>query len=316
MLAAAGVGLLVSVLALPVLIWIGNDGASGYAPDPGARTEITTQRDRQAGRVLEHVTISDPRLDKIGFTVSLPAHTPHRRMPVVFALGALGTGLHSISLVHAPGSNVLVGYDWPSIPPKMGVGDFFSLRKQAVTIPAQMTAVSQWVLAQRWADSNRVTVAGFSLGAIAAPAVEHALVARGVHVRWTVLADGGAPISAVLAGDQAIREPWLRGTAAVLAKILLRPVDPARYVSQLSGNFLLISSAADTTIPAAASNRLAELTPNPKKIVRLPGGHVGTSGAKRVLLDAAVDVARRWLITERAINTPVQEKRVKPASIG
>lgn len=302
MLAVAGVGLVVSGLALCTLLWIRNDTDSGYVPDPSARTEITTQADRQTGRILEHVTISDPRLDEIGFTVSLPSRLPHRRMPVVFALGALGTGLHSISLVHDPGSNVLVGYDWPSIPAKMGAADFWSLRKKAVTIPEQMTAVSQWVLAQRWADPNRVTVAGFSLGAIAAPAVEYALVARGVHVQWTVLADGGAPIPAVLAGDQAIRSPWLRGTAAVLATFLLRPVEPARYVSQLSGRFLLISSAADTTIPAAASNRLAQLTPSPKKIVRLPGGHVGTTGEKRVLLDAAVAVARHWLITEGAID--------------
>jgi hypothetical protein len=34
---------------------------------------------------------------------------------------------------------------------------------------------------------------GFSLGAIAAPAVEH-MLARGLHAQWTVLAYGGIAV--------------------------------------------------------------------------------------------------------------------------
>jgi hypothetical protein len=64
---------------------------------------------------------------------------------------------------------------------------------------------------------------------------------------------------------------------------------------------LLISSAPDRTIPRAASERLEELAPQPKQMIQLPGGHVGTSGAKLELLNAAIVATRRWLTSEGAI---------------
>jgi pimeloyl-ACP methyl ester carboxylesterase len=216
-------------------------------------------------------------------------------------LGALGSGQHSVGLIHSPGAAAIVGYDWPSLPRRYGLREILSLQENALAIPSRMAAISRWTLAQRWADPSRVTLAGFSLGAIAAPAAEQAMQAQHAHIRWTVLADGGAPISAVVAGDQQIQPPWLRNVAAAVAESLFHPIDPELHLPHLTGRFLLISSADDTTIPRAASERLEELAPQPKQIIQLPGGHVGTSGAKLELLNAAVVAVRRWLTSEGAI---------------
>jgi hypothetical protein len=260
---------------------------------------ITTAQD--AGRMFEHVTLADPQLGNIGFMVSLPQTELQQRLPVVFVLGALGTGQHSIGLIQSPGAAAIVGYDWPSLPRRFGLHEILSLQANALAIPDRMAAISRWTLAQPWADPHRVTLAGFSLGAIAAPAAEQVMQAEDAHIRWTVLADGGAPISAIVAGDQQIHPPWLRSLAAPVAESLFHPLDPELHLPHLSGQFLLISSADDTIIPRAASERLEELAPQPKQMIQLPGGHVGTSGAKLELLNAAVVVVRRWLTSEGAI---------------
>jgi pimeloyl-ACP methyl ester carboxylesterase len=267
---------------------------------PATVTSIAPTQ-QEAGRSIQHITLADPRLGKIGFAISLPAAQTERKLPVVFVLGALGSGQHSVGLIQSPGAAAIVGYDWPPLPRRYGLREIVALRENALAIPRRMSAVSRWALAQPWADPQRVTVIGFSLGAIAAPAAEQMMQAQGTDIRWTVLADGGAPISAVVAGDQQIQPRWLRNFAALVAESLFRPVDPALHVSHLTGHFLLISSADDTTIPRAASERLEELAPQPKQMIQLPGGHVGTSGAKLELLNAAVVATRRWLTAEGAI---------------
>ncbi len=267
---------------------------------PATITSIAPTQ-QEAGRNIQHVTLADPRLGKIGFAMSLPATRTDRKLPVVFVLGALGSGQHSVGLIPNPGAAAIVGYDWPQLPRRLGLHEIVSMRENALAIPGRMSAVSRWTLAQPWADPSRVTLIGFSLGAIAAPAAEQMMQSHGTDVRWTVLADGGAPISAVVAGDQQIQPQWLRSFAALVAESLFRPMDPALHVSHLTGRFLLISSADDTTIPHAASERLEELAPQPKQTIQLPGGHVGTSGAKLELLNAAIAATRRWLTSEGAI---------------
>jgi pimeloyl-ACP methyl ester carboxylesterase len=290
------------LLALTCLIGSVTQGCA-LAAVPQAATTLTSiaPTQQEAGRKIQHVTLADPRFGKIGFAISLPETESRHKLPVVFVLGALGSGQHSVGLIHDAGAAAIVGYDWPALPRRYGLRAIVSLQENALAIPSRMSALSRWTLAQPWADPRRVTLVGFSLGAIAAPAAEDMMQAQGTRVRWTVLADGGAPISAVVAGDQQIQPPWLRNVAAAVAESLFRPMDPALHVSHLSGRFLLISSADDTTIPRAASQRLEELAPQPKQMIQLPGGHVGTSGAKLELLNAAVVATRRWLTSQGAI---------------
>ena len=298
------VGSVVSAcLILGVALWMYGDAPIDLSTPSSAPSSVATSVEHRGGRTFEHVTLLDPKIGQVGFMVSLPEALPRKPLPVVFVLGALGTGLHSISLIREPGPNAVVGYDWPPIDMKAGLGLIRSVRDQALLTPARVTALSRWVLAQRWADANRVTLAGFSLGAIAAPAVVHAMQTQGVHVRWIVLADGGAPIFTIVGSDESIGPLPLRWIAAFVAEALFHRVDPERHVSQLQGRFLIVSSADDTTIGAKASEHLARLTPPPKTIVRLPGGHVGTTGAKLERLDAAVSVTQRWLIAEGAIDS-------------
>jgi hypothetical protein len=291
------------LLAFTCLIVLWTQGCA-RANAPAATSATLTSiapTEQEAGRKIQHVTLADPRLGEIGFAVSLPATQAEGKLPVVFVLGALGSGQHSVGLIPSPGAAAIVGYDWPQLPRRFGLPEILSMRAHALAIPSRMAAISRWTLAQPWADPQRVTLIGFSLGAIAAPAAEQLMQAQGTDIRWTVLADGGAPISAIVAGDQQIKPHWLRSAAAFTAESLFRSVDPALHVSHLTGHFLLISSADDTTIPRAASERLEELAPQPKQMIQLPGGHVGTSGAKLELLDAAIVATRRWLTSEGAI---------------
>jgi dipeptidyl aminopeptidase/acylaminoacyl peptidase len=42
----------------------------------------------------------------------------------------------------------------------------------ALAITAQVNSALSWLIAQPWADRQRISLLGFSLGALAAPAIE------------------------------------------------------------------------------------------------------------------------------------------------
>ena len=144
----------------------------------------------KGGRLIQQYTIEDSALGPIGLVVSLPEPLPDRPLPILVVLGGLGTGLKNIRYVPPVGDNVVVGYDWP-MPPKLPKGiDLIwqvpSLYDRVFRVPGQIAAVVEWVAAQPWAERERISVLGFSLGAVAAPPAQRLMEARGLRVGWTV----------------------------------------------------------------------------------------------------------------------------------
>ena len=73
------------------------------------------------------------------------------------------------------------------------------LYKGVYHAPGQITAAIEWIATQRWAEIERISLLGFSVGAIVAPAVQHLLERRGtINIGWTVLAYGGADIGKIV----------------------------------------------------------------------------------------------------------------------
>ncbi len=265
--------------------------------------EITSHRSR--GRQVQHVTLSDQPLGHIGFTVSLPDPLPAGRLPVVMVLGGLGTGEHNIRAIADGGENAIIGYDWPlpeRLPKHIGVAGLIALRQQVLDIPGQVAVALRWIAAQSWSDPDRFTLVGFSLGAIAAPAIQRVAAIEGVRIDWTVLAFGGAPLGALVEADQRIRPAWLRPVLAVGADLVLRPVDPAVHLPHLVGRFLTLDAAQDTIVGSGPSRRLEELTPAPKQAIHLPGDHVGAGPERAAQLAAAMAATCGWLIKNGAVD--------------
>lgn len=279
---------------------------SGLPHGAGSVIEVLQQDSREAGRLIRHITIEDSALGAIELVVSLPGPLPDRPLPIVVVLGGLGSGLKTIRHLPPAGDNLVVGYDWP-IPRKLPRGPEAlwrvpALYPRVLSVPGQIAAAVEWVAAQPWADKGRISLLGFSLGALAAPAAQRLLEARGLTVGWTVIAYGGANLGELVRHHPRVGPDWARPLLGRLAGWLFRPLDPAAHLPHLSGRFLFIGGAEDALIPEASAKLMRDLTPEPKTIVLLDGQHVGVGKDQDALLGQILEVTEDWLMDQGAIN--------------
>lgn len=300
-------------LLLVLLSWLGlralvPPDALAALPRPGAVSVLHREAEpARDGRQLHRVILRDDALGDISLAINLPHPQPARPLPVVFVLGGHQAGQAAIDSLGPPGENILVGYDWP-VPRKLPTtaGEWLratpELRSQVLAVPGQVTAALAWLEAQPWADAERMSLAGFSLGAIAAPAIQRLATAEGTRINWTVLGYGGAGLGDLISEHPAVRRHRLGGVVARAVGLLLQPIEPAHHLPSLQGRFLLIEGRDDRLISAKAVARFRALTPEPREVVLLEGDHPGTGSRQEALLQEIVAVTRGWLVAQGAVN--------------
>jgi hypothetical protein len=249
-----------------------------------------------------------PGVGRIGLAISLPDPLPKRPLPIVMVVGGLATGERNIHQVPGGGDNAIVGYDWP-VPIRRPQGwDFVrdapDLYDRALRVPGQIAAALDWLAGQGWADPERTSLLGFSLGALVAPAAQRLAELRGHAIGWTALAYGGSPVGAPLAANPYLQPRWAAPILSRVADLVFRPIEPGEHLPHLRGRFLLVGGRTDAFVPEAAARRMRDLAPEPKTIVLLEGGHLGVGADRQVLLAEIIAVTTRWLADEKAINPP------------
>ena len=155
---------------------------------------------------------------------------------------------------------------------------------------------------QPWAERERISLLGFSLGAVAVPAAQRLLELRGLRVGWTVLAYGGADIANLLEHHPKAGPDWARPMIGWLAGRLFHPVDPAEHLPHLSGRFLVIGGTDDGLIPKHSAQLMRDLVPEPKTVLLLDGQHMGVGKAQTALLGQIQQVTEDWLVDQKAMN--------------
>jgi hypothetical protein len=284
---------------------------------PGAAiVERDVHVERWNGRALVHVTLDGAAVGRVRFVVSLPDPLPHAPLPIVVVLGGLRGGSNAIrELSEAagdPGPNAIAGFDWPLPAREPVLGDLLhlrALRRAALSVPGQLDALLRWACRQPWADPERVSLLGFSLGGFVVPAAQRLVQERGGDVRWSVLAYAGAPIGAVIAGHPSLEPRWLARALGWAADMLLRPVEPSLHLAHLRGRFLYMGGRVDRLVAPAAAERLRELVPEPRSVILVEGNHMGVGAEKQRLLREVIARTRSWLVDEGAIEPP------RPASL-
>jgi hypothetical protein len=241
----------------------------------------------------------------VRITISLPRNPPPDPMPVVVVLGGHRTGRKNLKHIPAPGPNVVIGVDYPYAA-ELKKADtsfdrFVAARRTAFAVPSQVVAILRWAGAQEWADQTRISLLGYSLGALFVPAIHRMAQLQGMHLGPGILAYGGADLFSILRANLHWGPEWARGILSFFGALLLHPVDPASHLPYLKGEFLLINSeGGDIFIPDAAVRALHELMPEPKAITVLPGGHIDPRDER--LLRQVVDISRDWLFERGAVN--------------
>ncbi len=279
----------------------------GQLPPPDHNLQVeSVQPAVVRGRRLEHITLASTQFGDIGIFVNMPDPLPARKLPVIIVLGGLGTGESNIRYIDNIGDNIIVGYDWP-IPVHFPGGIQLvrqspMLYRQIMVIPEQVASAIGWLAAQPWADDKRISILGYSLGALAAPSIENVAERDGHPIGWTVLAYGGAPFGSLFASNPHIKPEWLRRAMGPVIDFVLHSVEPTANLPQLASHFLVLEGRDDTIIPAAAREFLENAVPGPKDVVIFNGDHMGVGADQMMLLDQIIHTSRDWLIENGAAN--------------
>src|SRR5262249_268816 len=152
----------------------------------------------------------------------------------------------------------------------------------------QVATAIDWLIEQPWADEKRLSLLGYSLGALATPAIENLMQNEGHAAGWTILAYGGAPIGDLFAVNPHVKPEWLRTVLAPVMNLVLHPLQPTVNLPQLKGHFLVLEGRDDALVPAEARAALRDAVPDPKDVIVFGGAHMGVGPEKQALLDEII----------------------------
>lgn len=237
--------------------------------------------------------------------LSLPEQPPGR-LPVVIILGGLEVGRESLRYVENHGPNALVAFEYPRPTQDLYEGrPLFKLgriRRAALAVPSQICALQAWIRAQPWADPDRISLLGYSFGAMFVPAAARVAQERGLPFRTLVMAYGGADLPGLLAANASFRPAWLRPFAARAVGAILRPLEPSLHLPHLRGEALFLSGLKDERVPLRYSRLMQSLKPPPMTVIDLDEGHMdpGRPDLNRRIVGAS----QAWLVQRGALSPP------------
>ena len=302
------ISLLLILFGILSIVFQLNKNPLNALPKSGKILDFTEGKNNYVGtRIIKQYAIDDSVLGIINIAVSFPNPMPIQPLPVLFILGGLETGFDSVQYVSDIGDNILVGYNWP-INSKLPKGisiltESPSIYKGIYKSPGQIAKAIEWVSNQSWAKKEKISLLGFSIGAIASPAVQHIIENRGhTNIGWTVLAYGGTNIGQLVNSNPYIKPKWGKPLFGWIIQLLFNPIDPKEHLEYISGNFLLINGKDDEFIPKESSSLMQRLTPSPKNIILLDGKHMGVGEKQKELLSIIIKETRIWLKQNGAIN--------------
>ena len=249
--------------------------------------------------------VLDPAAERpVRIAISTPKDAGPEPLPTVILVGGLRTGREALRHLPDLGRNAVITYEYPLRRDHWRRGflpaQIAAARAAALAVPRQLAGVVRWTRAQPWADPDRVSLVGVSLGALVLPAAQRMAAAHGERLGPSILAYGGTNLFAILRANLAQDGAVVAHGAALLGSLGLRAIEPAFHLPRLVGEFLLINGRDDPRIPAGSAAGLHRLTPEPKEVHLLAAGHFDASD--RELVDEILTLCRAWLAQRRAFN--------------
>ncbi len=255
-------------------------------------------------RTYRHIVLTTEYLGNIEAFTSEPKVIPNEGLPVVIIMGGLEIDIDIFRLIPNPGENIYVVFKYPYTPEYWYEGapvvEIPVIRKSVLSVPSQVLSLHEWVSKQQWTEKERVTFAGFSFGAMFLPAVYHLADSRDEVLNPGVIAYAGADISDLLYTNmEKIDSPW-RSLGAWFGETAIYGIEPARHLSYMNNEFLLINGTRDHQISTYSWEKLHRLIPQPKTVVILDEGHMHPR--KPELTKKLVKISREWLLERGLIN--------------
>jgi len=254
-------------------------------------------------REYHDIDLQSRTTGEIKLYVSLPTDIPKEGLPVILILGGLQIGQYNFAHIENPGKNVIVIYKYPYDRSYWYEGtalfEIPKIRNAVLSVPAQVVEVIKWLQNESWYD-GRLSVAGYSFGALFTPAVYHLADAYNVQLKQGIISYGGADIYLMLKANLKKHNFFNRELIAWLASTAIYSVDPKHHLPYMKNEFLIINGSKDKQIPKECWLSLHKLVPEPKTIMILDEGHMHPR--KPELTKKLVDLSRGWLMKKGALN--------------
>ncbi len=233
-----------------------------------------------------------------GLAVNLRVLRPERpdadNLPVIVLLGGHRTGRDAIDLIGHPGALTIVALDYPYDGPDRlrGVRQIASslrpIRRALLDTPAAVSLALDWVLAEPWANPDRIELVGVSLGTQFAAAAG-ALDPR-FHRVWFVQGAGDSRRWLVNQLEDRISFVLLReAVASTIWWIAHGPsLQPNEWIAQIAPRSVVVVGARnDRRLPPELVTALHDAALPPRRLAWTEGGHVNPREADSVrpLLD-------------------------------
>ena len=255
-------------------------------------------------RIYRSITLENEHQDSVRILVSTPLKIPDDGLPVVIILGGLEAGKYTLKYIPDPGKNIIISYQYPYHPEYWYKGSVLEeipvIRSSVLIVPSQVLSLINWISLQEWADKNRISVTGYSFGALFVPAIYRLAVEDHIPIKYGVIAYGGSDLFQLLETNMTTISQPFRSVFSWLAAIALRGIEPAYHSPHMRAEFLVINGTMDHQIPEQSWRSFHELIPEPKTIIILDEGHMHPR--KVELTQQLIQLSHSWLVKKGMAN--------------
>ena len=206
-----------------------------------------------------------------------PAGTPSKKYPAIILLGGKATGRNAVRYAFNIDDVVIVSPDYAYEPRDsysavQFLGDLPEIHGAILDmIPSVMLALD-YLERRGDVDMSKVVMMGYSFGAPFVPII----MVNDARPAVAAIVYGGGDMESLIRHNVGRYEgPFVANMVGMLSGVLLRPLEPLRYVGKISPRpVLMINGADDEQVPRANAEILYESAGQPKKIVWLESKHV------------------------------------------
>jgi len=272
--------IIIFVLAFGIFIagiWFGSrDFSDDFSAMRGELGEI-----EELGKIREngYICKSLRSISSTGITFSARIKVPERRnnpLAALIVLGGLRTGRDIVDYIQDQREMIIMAIDYPYDGKKEDLSEIefilalSDIHKAVLETPPAVMLGVDYLLLRDDVDPERITLIGGSLGAFFVPAV----MASEARIDAAAILFGAGDLKELIKNEIELPFPlpWLGSS---IASVLVSPVEPLKYVADISPRPLLIlNGKEDPRIPAKLAKKLEDVAREPKTVVWLDCGHM------------------------------------------